>query len=63
MDYVAGVLPTPPRWVGQIGFEWLYRLLNEPGRLWRRYLVEPWFLAWLKVQAWGAHRVNQKPRP
>ncbi|WPD19723.1 WecB/TagA/CpsF family glycosyltransferase [Thermaerobacter composti] len=43
-DYVAGAIPTPPRWMGRIGFEWLYRLMSEPRRLWRRYLWEPWFL-------------------
>jgi N-acetylglucosaminyldiphosphoundecaprenol N-acetyl-beta-D-mannosaminyltransferase len=43
-DYVAGAVPTPPRWMGQAGLEWTYRLLSEPRRLWRRYLVEPWFL-------------------
>ncbi len=42
MDYVAGEIPTPPRWIGRVGCEWLYRLLSEPARLWRRYLVEPW---------------------
>jgi N-acetylglucosaminyldiphosphoundecaprenol N-acetyl-beta-D-mannosaminyltransferase len=47
LDYVAGAIPTPPRWTGQIGLEWLYRLIVEPRRLWRRYLVEPWFLLWL----------------
>jgi N-acetylglucosaminyldiphosphoundecaprenol N-acetyl-beta-D-mannosaminyltransferase len=44
MDYVAGEIPTPPRWVGRVGFEWLYRLFCEPRRLWKRYLVEPFFL-------------------
>jgi N-acetylglucosaminyldiphosphoundecaprenol N-acetyl-beta-D-mannosaminyltransferase len=44
MDYVAGEISTPPRWIGQIGLEWLYRLIAEPRRLWRRYLVEPWFI-------------------
>lgn len=43
-DYVAGAVPVPPRWMGRIGFEWLYRLMNEPGRLAKRYLWEPWFL-------------------
>jgi len=42
MDYIAGEIPTPPRWIGRLGFEWLYRLLSEPARLWRRYLFEPW---------------------
>lgn len=44
LDYVAGVVPTPPRWMGYLGLEWFYRLGSEPGRLWRRYLVEPWFV-------------------
>jgi N-acetylglucosaminyldiphosphoundecaprenol N-acetyl-beta-D-mannosaminyltransferase len=44
IDYVAGALPTPPRWAGRWGLEWLFRLLAEPKRLWRRYLVEPLFL-------------------
>lgn len=50
IDYVAGVVPTPPRWSGRWGLEWLFRLIAEPQRLWRRYLVEPWFLfRWLLV--------------
>jgi N-acetylglucosaminyldiphosphoundecaprenol N-acetyl-beta-D-mannosaminyltransferase len=44
MDYVAGKISTCPRWLSSIGFEWLYRLLAEPTRLWCRYLVEPWFV-------------------
>jgi N-acetylglucosaminyldiphosphoundecaprenol N-acetyl-beta-D-mannosaminyltransferase len=44
MDYVAGAVPTPPRWMGRWSLEWLYRLATEPGRMWRRYLVEPWTL-------------------
>lgn len=44
MDYVAGVVPTPPRWMGRVGLEWLYRLVSEPKRLASRYLVEPWVL-------------------
>lgn len=45
IDYFAGVIPTPPRWMGRLGLEWLARLVSEPRRLWRRYLVEPWYLA------------------
>ena len=44
MDYVAGEIPTPPRWAGQVGLEWLFRPLSQPRHLWRRYLVEPWFV-------------------
>lgn len=44
MDLVAGEIPTAPRWLGPLCLEWLYRLLSEPARLWRRYLVEPWLI-------------------
>ncbi len=44
MDYLAGAVPTPPRWTGKYGVEWLFRLLSEPRHLWRRYLIEPWYV-------------------
>jgi N-acetylglucosaminyldiphosphoundecaprenol N-acetyl-beta-D-mannosaminyltransferase len=44
IDYIACVVPTPPRWAGKIGLEWLFRLITEPRRLWQRYLIEPIFL-------------------
>jgi N-acetylglucosaminyldiphosphoundecaprenol N-acetyl-beta-D-mannosaminyltransferase len=58
MDYVVGAVSSPPRWAGRYGIEWLLRLINEPGHLWRRYLLEPWHILWLlflevKARAWG----------
>jgi N-acetylglucosaminyldiphosphoundecaprenol N-acetyl-beta-D-mannosaminyltransferase len=50
MDYVAGAVPTPPRWMGRWGLEWLHRLASDPARLWKRYLVEPWFVVRLFVR-------------
>jgi N-acetylglucosaminyldiphosphoundecaprenol N-acetyl-beta-D-mannosaminyltransferase len=50
LGYVAGAIATPPRWIGQIGLEWFFRLCNEPERLGRRYLVEPWSLLRLVLQ-------------
>lgn len=44
-DYVSGDLRRGPRFLTQNGFEWLARLLVEPRRLWRRYLLgNPLFL-------------------
>jgi N-acetylglucosaminyldiphosphoundecaprenol N-acetyl-beta-D-mannosaminyltransferase len=43
-DYEAGVQAAAPRWMGRAGLEWAYRLVRDPRRLWRRYLVEPWAL-------------------
>ena len=38
-DFLAGAKRMAPRWVQRAGLEWLYRLLSEPRRLWRRYLI------------------------
>ena len=43
-DYEAGVQSAAPRWMGRAGLEWLYRLLHDPQRLFRRYCIEPWSL-------------------
>lgn len=37
-DFAAGTAREAPLWVRRLGFEWLFRLLSEPRRLWRRYL-------------------------
>lgn len=41
MEYVAGAVKTPPRWMGKVGLEWFYRLAENPRRFAFRYLVEP----------------------
>jgi N-acetylglucosaminyldiphosphoundecaprenol N-acetyl-beta-D-mannosaminyltransferase len=38
-DYLSGQLARGPRWMTNHGFEWLARLIIEPRRLWRRYLI------------------------
>jgi N-acetylglucosaminyldiphosphoundecaprenol N-acetyl-beta-D-mannosaminyltransferase len=38
-DWVSGERRPAPRWLGRYGLEWLYRMLQEPRRLGRRYLV------------------------
>ena len=43
-DYEAGVQHAAPRWLGHMGGEWLYRLVRNPRRMYRRYCVEPWSL-------------------
>jgi N-acetylglucosaminyldiphosphoundecaprenol N-acetyl-beta-D-mannosaminyltransferase len=44
LEYIAGAVQTPPRWMGYAGIEWLFRLAENPRRFWHRYLVEPWLL-------------------
>ncbi|MEX2116265.1 MAG: WecB/TagA/CpsF family glycosyltransferase [Bacteroidota bacterium] len=44
-DYVSGFKKRCPVWMGIMGLEWVYRLAQEPGRLWKRYLLgNPLFL-------------------
>lgn len=38
-DFHAGTKKRPPLFIQRAGFEWLYRLASEPGRLWKRYLT------------------------
>lgn len=55
-DFHAGMIPNPPEWVSRNGFEWLFRLVSEPRRLWRRYLVHnpPFLYHWMRELALGA---------
>jgi N-acetylglucosaminyldiphosphoundecaprenol N-acetyl-beta-D-mannosaminyltransferase len=53
-DFLAGVKRQAPRWMQRSGLEWLFRLLLEPRRLWRRYLINnPGFLWLLFLTALG----------
>lgn len=38
-DVVAGLTRRAPLWMQNAGLEWLFRLIQEPGRMWKRYLV------------------------
>jgi N-acetylglucosaminyldiphosphoundecaprenol N-acetyl-beta-D-mannosaminyltransferase len=44
LDFYGGEQAKPPVWVSKIGLAWLYRLVSNPKRLGRRYLIEPWTL-------------------
>jgi N-acetylglucosaminyldiphosphoundecaprenol N-acetyl-beta-D-mannosaminyltransferase len=50
--FLAGKVPRCPEWIGNIGFEWLYRLIKEPRRLWKRYLIEGPSFIWKVVLEW-----------
>jgi N-acetylglucosaminyldiphosphoundecaprenol N-acetyl-beta-D-mannosaminyltransferase len=53
-SFLAGVLPQAPCWMQNAGLEWLYRLLQEPTRLWKRYiLLNPMYLAGVFLEAFG----------
>jgi N-acetylglucosaminyldiphosphoundecaprenol N-acetyl-beta-D-mannosaminyltransferase len=51
-DFHAGVKRQAPRWMMRLGLEWLFRLMSEPRRLWRRYLINnPQFIV-LMIKEW-----------
>jgi N-acetylglucosaminyldiphosphoundecaprenol N-acetyl-beta-D-mannosaminyltransferase len=62
LDYIAGTVPTPPRWAGRLGLEWAFRLVSEPRRLGSRYLVEPWsiLILLLKDQIAGRRKLSSR---
>ncbi|MDJ0523943.1 MAG: WecB/TagA/CpsF family glycosyltransferase, partial [Microcystis sp. M53600_WE12] len=50
-SFHSGEVSQAPGWVMKIGLEWLYRLFQEPGRLWQRYLINnPIFLLLFALQ-------------
>lgn len=50
-DVVAGKVARAPVWMQRAGLEWFYRLVQEPRRMWKRYLVTNMQFAWLLVKA------------
>lgn len=40
LDFLTGKTARAPMWLRRCGLEWLHRLMHEPARLWRRYLVD-----------------------
>lgn len=63
VDLIAGTKRRAPQWIQSAGFEWLWRLSQEPGRLGRRYLGrDPAFLRIAARQLWLRHarrRINR----
>jgi N-acetylglucosaminyldiphosphoundecaprenol N-acetyl-beta-D-mannosaminyltransferase len=50
-DFIAGRKAQAPRWMQGAGLEWLFRLVHEPRRLWRRYMVQnPRFISLFGAQ-------------
>jgi N-acetylglucosaminyldiphosphoundecaprenol N-acetyl-beta-D-mannosaminyltransferase len=62
-DYLGGAQRTPPRWLGPLGLEGVYRLGSHPLRLWRRYLVEPVCLIAPLTRDVATSRHRRRPRP
>jgi N-acetylglucosaminyldiphosphoundecaprenol N-acetyl-beta-D-mannosaminyltransferase len=61
-DFHAGLVPQAPAWMQRRGLEWLFRLMQEPRRLWKRYARHnPRFVAGFARQ-WASHRRGRPAR-
>ena len=52
-DFFAGTLERAPLAWQQAGYEWLYRLLKEPKRMWRRYIIGNTEFLYLMFREWA----------
>jgi N-acetylglucosaminyldiphosphoundecaprenol N-acetyl-beta-D-mannosaminyltransferase len=51
-DFYSGRIPRAPGWMREMGLEWVFRLIQEPSRMWRRYIIgNPLFLFRVRHQA------------
>ena len=62
-DFLAGIKKQAPRWMRRSGLEWLFRLLQEPRRLWRRYFtIVPQFTILAGQQLYKKYNRNSPRR-
>ena len=50
-NFIAGRVKRAPRWMQRCGLEWIYRIIQEPGRLWKRYAYGLVKFSWLSLRA------------
>jgi N-acetylglucosaminyldiphosphoundecaprenol N-acetyl-beta-D-mannosaminyltransferase len=55
-DFLAGTVKRAPKWMQKIGLEWLFRLISEPRRLWKRYLVTNSLFCYYLAKDWVYRR-------
>ena len=62
-DIIAGITKRAPKWIQNLGMEWFVRLLQEPGRMWKRYLIGNtlFILYVLREKIYGRQPENYKP--
>lgn len=58
IEFEAGCKQRSPKWMSNLGIEWLHRLISEPQRLWKRYLVDDLPFLWLILK----EKFKSKPK-
>jgi N-acetylglucosaminyldiphosphoundecaprenol N-acetyl-beta-D-mannosaminyltransferase len=59
LDFITGTTRRAPRWTHKLGLEWIFRLANEPRRLFKRYLVDLFIFNAAFLRQFGATRFAQ----
>lgn len=63
LDFIAGQTQRAPEWMQKTGLEWIYRLLQEPKRLWKRYVHDMVGFSSFFIRQWWLMRQNEAPSP
>lgn len=63
IDFLAGRLARAPRWMQQTGTEWVFRLVQEPRRLLKRYAKDLWYFGGALLLQWFRMQLRFKRRP
>lgn len=63
LDFIAGHMKRAPEWMQNSGLEWLFRLLQEPKRMWRRYVVDMFGFSTFFARQWWTLRHGNMPAP
>jgi N-acetylglucosaminyldiphosphoundecaprenol N-acetyl-beta-D-mannosaminyltransferase len=58
-DHVSGLVRRAPLWMQRLGLEWLHRLILEPRRMWRRYLVGNTRFVWIILKQLFSRRLRE----
>lgn len=61
LDFITGNTKRAPEWMQRVGLEWMYRLLQEPRRLWKRYAVDLVHFGAFFLRQWWAMRKGNVP--
>ena len=57
LDFAAGCVKRAPRWMSNVGLEWLYRIYQEPRRMLKRYVLEDWKFAKMFIKYWNEVKI------
>ncbi|MEL7141273.1 MAG: WecB/TagA/CpsF family glycosyltransferase [Cyanobacteria bacterium J06554_3] len=60
IDFEAGHVQRAPSWISELGLEWLYRLMSEPKRLWKRYLIDDMTFFWLILRRKVTYQIDRR---